>query len=94
MQLPSISTILKIFSFPRTLDIRNIGYTKMMKCTFFFLFSLNLHIRLQWKTIFAKPMFEVNEPLLIPKEYACDVVEYLLTWHGIFFHVIYSFPHG
>jgi hypothetical protein len=37
--------------------------------------------------MFAIPMFRINKPLLIPKKYANDMVEYSMPCHGIFFHV-------
>ncbi len=56
----------------------------MMKCMFFFLLSSNLHIKLHFKALFAKPMFKINKPLLIPKNMQ-------VMWQNIPCHVMKCF---
>jgi hypothetical protein len=52
-----------------------------MKCIFLFSWSSSLHVRLHLKALSTKPMFKINEPLLIPKNT-------WVMWHNIWWHVM------
>jgi hypothetical protein len=86
MQFPPILTIPKIwwlFLTPRHFEYWL--HEGLWNAYFYFLLSSSPHIRLHLRALFAKPMFKVNKPLLIPKNT-------LVTWHNIWWHVMEYFP--